>query len=296
MFFDALHGLDKGVIPFTLRASMTMCIAFEEAIGRKGVTERRIEQRMHRMAGTWSGPVPGQLFHEKFALLFPLSKHCQRTFMHIHRHKGETHSTVWGCDMQLLLLITPFLLYNFFQEEVEDWNQKHSLDPKIDPTSLIIPVVTELLDFYVLLRLKGKDMVEIPEMDHKAHNFLDMTRETFKDFTVGSAANGNKKHICSSEKMHRLVHCAVQATNLGDLINMVESRLGTQNLKAASESTLGHFHIRSFEILTTRIRYSCFQRGQIVQHSILIQIMCGTGSACWYSPSLCVVMAMLDTG
>ena len=62
--------------------------------------------------------------------------------MHIHRHKGETHSTVWGCDMQLLLLITPFLLYNFFQEEVEDWNQKHPLDPKIDPTSLIIPVVT----------------------------------------------------------------------------------------------------------------------------------------------------------
>jgi hypothetical protein len=44
--------------------------------------------------------------------------------------------------MQLLLLITPFLLYNFFQEEVEDWNQKHPLDPKIDPTSLIIPVVT----------------------------------------------------------------------------------------------------------------------------------------------------------
>ena len=56
-------------------------------------------------------------------------------------------------------------LTDFFQEEVEDWNQKHPLDPKIDPTSLIIPVVTELLDFYVLLRLKGKDMVEIPEMD-----------------------------------------------------------------------------------------------------------------------------------
>ncbi len=55
---------------------------------------------------------------------------------------GETHSTVRGCDMQLLLFITPFLLYNFFQEEVEDWNQKHPLDPKIDPTSLIIPVVT----------------------------------------------------------------------------------------------------------------------------------------------------------
>jgi hypothetical protein len=128
MFFDTLHGLDKGVLPLTLRASMTMCIAFEEAIGHKGVTERRIEQRMHRMAGTWSGPVPGQLFHEKFALLFPLSEHCQRTFMHIHRHKGETHSTVRGCDMQLLLLITPFLLYNFCT----------AVEPSLSPPTLPI--------------------------------------------------------------------------------------------------------------------------------------------------------------
>ena len=119
------------------------------------------------------------------------------------------------------------------------------MDPKIDPTSLIIPVVTELLDFYVLLRLKGKDMVEIPEMDRKARNFLDMTRETFKDFTVGSAAMGNEKHICSSEKMHRLVHCAVQATNLGDLINteaMAETihRIavrGPQHLVSRSDKT-----------------------------------------------------------
>ena len=28
MFFDALHGLDKGVIPFTMRASITMRISF----------------------------------------------------------------------------------------------------------------------------------------------------------------------------------------------------------------------------------------------------------------------------
>ncbi len=42
MFFDALHGMDKGVLPFTMRASMTMCVSFEESIGCKGVTERRI--------------------------------------------------------------------------------------------------------------------------------------------------------------------------------------------------------------------------------------------------------------
>jgi hypothetical protein len=77
--------------------------------------------------------------------------------------------------------------------------------------------VTELLDFYALVRLKGKDMVEIPEMDAKAQKFLDMSREAFKDFTVGKA--GNTKHISSSEKMHRLVHCATQAAGLGDLVN-----------------------------------------------------------------------------
>ena len=38
MFFDALHGLDKGVLPFTMRASMTMCARFEETIGCQGVT------------------------------------------------------------------------------------------------------------------------------------------------------------------------------------------------------------------------------------------------------------------
>ena len=60
-------------------------------------------------------------------------------------------------------------------------------------------------------------MVEIPEMDAKARKFLDMSKETFKDFTVGK--QGQEKHICSSEKMHRLVHCTTKATAIGDLIN-----------------------------------------------------------------------------
>jgi hypothetical protein len=51
MFFDALYGMDKGVLPFTMCASMTMCVSFEESICCKGVTERRIKQRMQTMAG-----------------------------------------------------------------------------------------------------------------------------------------------------------------------------------------------------------------------------------------------------
>ena len=110
------------------------------------------------------------------------------------------------------------MLYNFFLDEVADWNKKHpDRPPKIDPTTVIIPVVTELLDFYQLLRTKGKDLVEIAEMDKLGNNFVNLSRETFKDFTVGKA--GQEKHICSSEKMHRIVHCATQATALGDLVN-----------------------------------------------------------------------------
>ena len=217
MFFDALHGMDKGVLPFTMRASMTMGVSFEKSIGCEGLTERRIQQRMQQIAGVVYGHVPGQLFHEKNSLMFPLSKHCQRTLMYIHKHKGETHCTVRGCDMQLILLVLPFVLYNFFQGEVEEWNQKNPADQKTDPTTFIIPVVTELLDFYQLLRMKGKDLVEIPEMHHIGCNFLDLSRETFKDFTVGK--EGQEKHICSSEKMHRIVHCATQAATLGDLVN-----------------------------------------------------------------------------
>jgi hypothetical protein len=46
--------------------------------------------------------------------LFPST--VNRTFMHIHGHKGESHCTVRGCasDMQLILLVMPFGLHNFF--------------------------------------------------------------------------------------------------------------------------------------------------------------------------------------
>jgi hypothetical protein len=107
----------------------------------------------------------------------------------------------------------------FFQEEVADWNKKVTgAVPRIDPTTVIIPVVTELLDFYQLLRTKGKDLVEIVQMDKLGVNFLDLSRETFKAFTVGK--EGQEKHICSSEKMHRIVHCATQTAALGDLDNV----------------------------------------------------------------------------
>ena len=50
MFFYALHGLDKDVIPFTMRASITMCITFEASIGCKGLISSRVHKSMHNMA------------------------------------------------------------------------------------------------------------------------------------------------------------------------------------------------------------------------------------------------------
>ena len=134
MFFYALHGLDKGVVPFTMRASITKCISFEGEIGCKGLTSSRIEKRMHNMASAMDGFIPGQRLHETFSLMFPLSKHCQRTRLDIYNHKGEleAHCTVRGCDMQLILLVLPFVLHNLYQEEVADWNRRHpEAAPKI---------------------------------------------------------------------------------------------------------------------------------------------------------------------
>jgi hypothetical protein len=62
-------------------------------------------------------------------------------------------------------------------------------------------------------------LVAIPEMNRIGRRFLDLvSRETFGAFTVGK--QGQEKHICSSEKMHIMVHCVTQAAALGDLINV----------------------------------------------------------------------------
>jgi hypothetical protein len=78
--------VDKGVLPFTMRASMTMYVDFEESIGCRGVTVRRIEKRMQNMAGTLIGHVPGQLFHENHSLMFPLFKRCMYIYHNERRN------------------------------------------------------------------------------------------------------------------------------------------------------------------------------------------------------------------
>jgi hypothetical protein len=129
VIFVVLHGMKKGVLPFTVCASMTMCITVEESIGCKGVTMRWIEQRMQNLAGPDYGHAPGhknKIPHVES--LQALSKNTQKIMirkmkvmmkvqkiMYIQSHKGETHCPARGCDMQLILLVLPFVLFNFFR-------------------------------------------------------------------------------------------------------------------------------------------------------------------------------------
>ncbi len=77
-----------------------MCITFEGSIRCKGLTE---EDAQHGQCNPWV--YPWTTFPPNILPHFSSHQHCQRTSLHIHKHKGETHSTVHGCDMQLLLLV-----------------------------------------------------------------------------------------------------------------------------------------------------------------------------------------------
>ena len=221
MLFDFLHGVDKGMIPFTMRAAMTMCIAFELEIRKPGVTLARIQRRLSNIMAVHEGIVPGQIMNGKHSCMFSMNGHVCKTFAHIHKHKGETHCTVRGCDMQLLLLVMPFVLDNLFQNEVAEWNARHPAAEHVeDPTHRINLVVVQLLDWYALARLDCKDAVEVCMMDMMARTFLIDSRNTFQDFKVGKPGTASEKHICSSEKMHRCLHAGTKITEYGNISNI----------------------------------------------------------------------------
>jgi hypothetical protein len=94
-----------------------------------------------------------------------MNKHVCRTFTNIYNHKGETLSTVRGCDLQLLLLVMPFVLDNIFQNEVAEWNARHPAAEHVeDLTHGIHLVGVQLLDWYALARNYNASpfSVEIP--------------------------------------------------------------------------------------------------------------------------------------
>ena len=88
-----------------------------------------------------------------------------------------------------------------------------------DPSHKILPVIHTKLTFYQLYREDAKCAEEIFQMNSEAKNFLIQCRETFKDFKNGK--EGQQKHICSSNKMHRLVHAGEQAAMFGNIENFL---------------------------------------------------------------------------
>ena len=83
-----------------------------------------------------------------------------------------------------------------------------------DPSDEIIPIVTTLLDWYMHVLWRGKDMAEINRMDSKAEEFATLCKETFRLYPMKSG-----KHLMSSSKVHRMCHCGTQTAIGGDRVN-----------------------------------------------------------------------------
>ena len=98
------------------------------------------------------------------------------------------------------------------------WTEIHN-DVVADPTHHILPILHTKLTFYQLYKEDAKCIDEIYEMTCQAKKFLIQCRDTFKDFKNGRP--GRQKHICSSNKMHRLVHSGEQVAKFGNIENFL---------------------------------------------------------------------------
>ena len=184
----------------------------------------------------------GQIFKGEHACMMSMSSFVRQTYRHIHKHKGAPSARINGSDLQHLLLISPFIFDNLFQEQVESWNETH--DEFVDDPSLeLLPIFHTKLTFYQLYREDAKCIEEIHEQNREAKKFLVQCRTTFKDFQNGK--EGQKKHICSSNKMHRLVHAGEQVAMFGNIENYLAMAeivhkvhiKGPQNLTNKSDKT-----------------------------------------------------------
>ena len=171
--------------------------------------------------------------------------------------------------MQDLLLISPFIFNNLFQRHVESWNETHN-DFVADPSLQILPILHTKLTFYQLYREDAKCVDEIHEMTSESKKFLKQCRETFKDFKNG--VPGKQKHICSSNKMHRLVHSGEQVVKFGNLDNYL-----------AMEETQYWARCPCFVRATLALFHSACAgtSGRIIQGGSVIQLpIRGTAAGC----------------
>ena len=196
---------------------MLLCVRFEGTIGAEGLTFKLLERRLNNNFEPYKGE-DGQIFKGEHSCMMSMSRFVRQTFAHIHKHKGAPNARISGSDLQDLLLISPFIFDNLFQHQVESWNETHD-DFVADPSLQIIPILHTKLAFYQLYREDAKCVDEIHEMNCQSKKYLIQCRETFKDFKNG--APGRQKHICSSNKMHRLVHAGEQVAKFGNIENFL---------------------------------------------------------------------------
>jgi hypothetical protein len=201
----------------------------------------------------------GPVFSGRHECLMSMTQFVRDTFQHIHKKKA-VHGRVRGADLQQLLVISPYVFHNLFQQEVADYNRENHTMLE-DPAMKVLPVLNNLLSWYHMYRLRGKDMDEIFEMDRLGNRFVTTCRTTFEGLTVGTGAR--TKHICASNKMHRIKHAGEQTLKLGDSRNF--GAMAEQNHK---------LHVKGPQHLTNKADISgpgllkVFERKDAVRHML----------------------------
>ena len=206
MFFDTMHVVEEGAYPFTVRASMKLFPCFENSVNQQGLALKHIRARLDTIFGKSTGP-DGQIFLGQHEAMMSLNPTVLCTFAYVQENE-KTHSRVRGCDLQLLMLLTPFILDGLYDDHFSP------LEFDDDPSLAALKVFHNLVQWNTMMRLRGKDADEIARMDDLAKEFIDVAEETFKHLPMPSG-----KHLMSSNKIHRMTHGGNQTYLGGDRIN-----------------------------------------------------------------------------
>ena len=206
MFFDTLHLSEEGVYPFTIRAATKSFRHFENSINKPGLALQRIRARLDTVFGNHTGP-DGQTFLGQHEAMMSLNPTVLNTFAHVEEH-DKPHGRVRGCDLQLLMLLTPFILDGLYDDHFSP------LEIDDDLSLAALRVFHNLVQWNTMMRLRGKDADEIARMDDLAKDFIIVAEETFRAFPMASG-----KHLMSSNKVHRMTHGGTQTFMGGDHIN-----------------------------------------------------------------------------
>jgi hypothetical protein len=184
---------------------MVKLVDFDEKEGHNRLLcAKLIRARLDVMFDKHVGP-DGQVFAGEHDCMLRFGPYNRDIFERVHT-TGKPQPKTRGIDVQHVFLLVPFLLDRLFEDHLQPGEP--------DPSDDIIPIVTTLLDWYMHMRWRGKDMAEINRMDSKAEEFATLCEETFRPYPMKSG-----KHLMSSSKVHRMCHGGTQTVIGGDRVN-----------------------------------------------------------------------------